>query len=110
MTNTQDVQYMDVISIDNTANKQEDIALVMLKSGRLTGEDTGVKILDRQVENEFDQSSDDEPDFIEMNNATKKATKQVQLDNEPSEVIELDENEYQFVNQAINPIAKVKSS
>ena len=37
LTNTQDVRYMDAISIDNTAEKQEDIALVILKSGRLTG-------------------------------------------------------------------------
>ena len=86
----------------------------MLKSGRLTSEDTSIKLLDRpvtkKIEDEFDESSDDELDFIELNNATKKATKQVQLDNEPSKVIEPHEDEYQFVNQAINPIVKVKPS
>ena len=114
LTNTSDVRYMDAILLNATPKKQEDIALVVLKSGRLTSEDIGIKLLDRPVtektEDESDKSSDDEPDFIELNNATKKATKQVLLDNEPSEVIKPDEDEYQFVNQAINPIAKVKPS
>ena len=50
----------------------------------------------------------DELDFLEPNNATKKASKEVQLDNEPPEALEIDEDEYQFVNQAVSPIVKVK--
>ena len=93
---------MDAVLLNATPEKQENIALVVLKNGRLTDEDTGIKLLDRPVtkkmEDESDESSDDKPDFIELNNATKKETKQVQLDNEPSKVIGPDEDEYQFEN------------
>ena len=89
---------MDAVLLNATPEKQEDIALVVLKSGRLTGEDINIKLLDRPVTEKTEDGSDeslvDEPDFIELNNATKKATKQVQLDNEPSKVIEPDEDEY----------------
>ena len=33
LTNTQDVRYMDVVLLNNTSEKKEDIALVVLKSG-----------------------------------------------------------------------------
>ena len=86
----------------------------MLKSGRLTGEDTGIKLLDRLVTEKTDkeskESSGDEPNFLELNDATKRASKEVQLDEEPPEVLESDKDEYEFVNQAVNPIAKVKPS
>ena len=49
-------------------------------------------------------------DFLELNDATKKASKEVQLDKEPPEVLESDEDEYQFVNQVVNSVAKVKPS
>ena len=49
MTNTQDVRYMDAVLLNNTPEEKKDIALVVLKSGRLTGEDTGIKLLDRQL-------------------------------------------------------------
>ena len=62
------------------------------------------------MEDEYDEFLEDEPDFIELNNATKKATKQVQLDNEPSKVIKPDDDEYQFINQGVNPVFKVKPS
>ena len=105
---------MNVVLLNNTLGKQEDIALVVLKSGRLTSEDTGIKLLDRLVtektDEESEESSGDEPNFLELNDAIKKASKEVQLDKEPLEVLESDENEYQFVNQAVNPVAKVKSS
>ena len=114
LTNSQDVQYMDAVLLNNTPEKKEDIALVVLKSGRLTGEDTGIKLLDRpvteKIDEESEESSGDELDFLELNDATKQASKEVQLDKEPPEVLGSDEDEYQFVNQPINPIAKAKSS
>ena len=114
LTNTSDVRYMDAVLLNNTLEKQKDIALVVLKSGRLTDKDTGIKLLDRLVAEKIDEkseeSSDDEPDFFELNNATKRASKEVQLDKEPPKAFESDEDEYQFVNQVVNPVVKVKSS
>ena len=105
---------MDAVLLNNTPEKKEDIALVVLKSGRLTGEDTSIKLLDRPVTEKIDEeskeSSGNEPDFLELNDATERASKEVQLDKEPPEALESDEDEYQFVNQPVNPIAKVKPS
>ena len=114
LTNTLDVRYMDAVLLNNTSKKQKDIALVVLKSGRLTSEDIGIKLLDRSVtektDEESEESSGDEPDFLEFNDTTKTASKEVQLDKEPPEVLESDEDEYQFVNQVVNPVAKDKAS
>ena len=75
---------MDAVLLNNTPEKKEDIALVVLKSGRLTGEDTGIKLLDipvtEKIDEESEESSGDEPDFLELNDATKRASKEVQLD------------------------------
>ena len=49
LTNSQDVRYIDVVLLNATPEKKEDIALVVLKSGHLTGEDTGIKLLDRPL-------------------------------------------------------------
>ena len=80
----------------------------------MTNEDTGIKLLDRLVTEKIDEESEeslgDEPDFLELNDATKRASKEVQLDKEPPETLESDKDEYQFVNQVVNPIAKVKPS
>ena len=93
---------MDAVLLNTTPEKKEDIALVVLKSGRLTGEDTSIKLLDRPVtkktDKESEESSGDEPNFLELNGATRRASKEVQLDKEPLEVFESDEDEYQFVN------------
>ena len=89
---------MDAVLVNNTAKKQKDIALVVLKSGRLTSEDIRVKLLDGQViegvEEESEESLGDELDFLKLNDATKKTTKEVQLDNETLKVLEDDEDEY----------------
>ena len=89
---------MDTILLNNTPEKQKGIALVVLKSGRLTGEDSGVKILDRpvtkKIDEESEESSRDEPDFLEFNDATIRASKEVQLDKEPPEALESDKDEY----------------
>ena len=114
LINSQDVRYMDAVLLNNTLEKKEDIAQVVLKSSRLTGEDTGIKLLDRPVtektDEETEESSGDKLDFLELNDAMKTASKEAQLDKEPPEVLESDKDEYQFVNQPVNPIAKVKPS
>ena len=98
MTNSQDVWYIDAVLLNNTPKRKEDITLVVLKSSRLTGEDTGIKLLDRpvteKIDKEFEESSDDVPDFLDLNDATKRASKEVQLDKEPPEALESDEDEY----------------
>ena len=80
----------------------------------MTREDTGIKLLDRPVTEKIDEepeeSSGDEPNFLKLNDVTKTASKEVQLDKEPPEALESNEDKYQFVNQAVNPIAKAKPS
>ena len=56
LTNSQDVRYMDAVLLNNTPEKKEDIALVVLKSGRLTGEDTSIKLLDRPVTEKIEKN------------------------------------------------------
>ena len=64
----------------------------------MTGKDTGIKLLDRlvieKIDEESEESSVDEPDFLELNDTTKIVSKEVQLDKEPLEVLESDEDEY----------------
>ena len=81
---SQDVRYIDAILTSQEAKERENTALVVLKSGRLTGEDTGLKMLARETiqeekgsEEESEESSEDELDFLELNEATQKATKEV---------------------------------
>ena len=59
------------------AEERENTALVVVKKGQLTSEDTGVKMLNREpieeekeAEEESEESSKEEPDFLELNKAT----------------------------------------
>ena len=88
----------------------------MLKSGRLKGEDTGVKMLNREPieeekegEEEFEESSEKELDFLELNEATQKATKEVRLEDNPANMLEQNEDEYQFINRPSSPVFKSKA-
>ena len=78
----------------------------------MTGEDTSINLLDRpiieKIDKESKESSSDELDFLEFNDVTKRAIKDVQLDKEPPKDLKSDEDEYQFVNQVVNPVAKIK--
>ena len=112
---SQDVRYIDVVWTSQEAKERENTALVVLKSGRLTGEDTGLKMLARETiqeeklgEEEFEKSSEDEPDFLELNEATQKATKEVRLEDNPPDVLEQDEDKYQFVNRPSSLVFKRK--
>ena len=113
---SQDVRYIDVILTSQEAKKRENTALVVLKSGRLTGEDTGLKMLaketiqeEKESEEESEESSEDELDFLELNEATQKATKEVRLEDNPPDMLEQDEDEYQFVNKPSSPVFKRKT-
>ena len=101
LPSSQDVRYIDAILTSQEAKERENTALVVLKSGRLTGEDTGLKMLARETiqeekggEEESEESSEDEPDFLELNEATQKATKEVRLEDNPPDVLEQNEDEY----------------
>ena len=98
------------------AKERENTVLVVLKSGRLTGEDTSVKMLDREPleedkegKEESEESSEDELDFLELNEAMQKATKEVRLEDNPPDLLEQDEDEYQFVNRPSSPVFKRKT-
>ena len=97
---SQDVRYIDAIVTSQEAKERENTALVVLKSGRLTGEDMGLKMLARETiqeekggEEESKESCEDEPDFLELNEATQKATKEVRLEDNPPDVLEQDDDE-----------------
>ena len=112
---SQDVRYIDAVLTSQEAKERENTALVVLKSGRPTGEDTGIKMLAREPiqeekedEEESEESSEDEPDFLELNKATQKATKEVRLEDNPPDLLEQDEDEYQFVNRPSSPVFKRK--
>ena len=89
--------------------------MVVLKGGRLIGKDTNIKMLNRQSvdekkeEKESEKSSKEEPDFLELNEATQKATKEVQLHDNSPEMLEQNEDEYQFVNRPTSPVFKNKA-
>ena len=101
LPDSQDVRYINAVLTSQEAKKRENTALVVLKSGRLMGEDTGIKMLAREPiqeekkgEEESEESSKDEPDFLELNKATQKATKEVRLEDNPPDLLEQDEDEY----------------
>ena len=112
---SQDVRYIDALWTSQEAKERENTALVILKSGRLTGEDTGLKMLARELipkekegEEESEESSEEELDFLELNEATQKATKEVWLEDHLPDLLEQDEDEYQFVNRPPSPVFKRK--
>ena len=45
---------------------------------------------------------------MELNDATLKATKEIRLEDNPLDVLEQDEDEYQFVNKPSSPVFKRK--
>ena len=97
------------------AKERENTALVVFKSGQLTGEDTDIKMLAREPiqeekegEEESEESFKEEPNFLELNEATQKATKEVRLEDNPPDLLEQDEDEYQFVNRPSSSVFKRK--
>jgi hypothetical protein len=79
-------------------------AMVVLKSGHKTSQDTEMSAIEEGVEDiEEDaasqNSSEEDPDFSQLNETTKDTTNGVHFDRESSLVVEPDEDEYQHVNQ-----------
>ena len=116
LPSSQDVRYINAVLTNQEAKERENTTLVVLKSGQLMGEDTGIKMLNREPleeekegEEESEESSKDEPNFLELNEATQKATKEVRLEDNPPDLSEQDEDEYQFVNGPSSPVFKRKT-
>ena len=61
---------------------------------------------EEKEEEDSEESLEEEPNFLELNKATQKATKEVQLEDDPP--IILDEDDYQFVNRRASPVSKSK--
>jgi hypothetical protein len=76
-------------------------AIVVLKSGRKTGQDTGMNVIEEEgedIEAEVaSQNSSEDPDFPRLNETTRDATNGVHFDRESSLAVEPDEDEYQHV-------------
>ena len=117
---SQDVRYIDAVLTSQEAKERENTALVVLNSGQLTGEDMGIKMLAREPiqegeeeskegEEESKESFEDEPDFMKLNEATQKATKEVWLEDNPPNLLEQDEVEYQFINRPSSLVFKRKT-
>ena len=116
LPSSQDVRYIDAIFTSQETKELENSALVVLKSGRLKGEDTGIKMLvrepleeEKEGEEESVESSEGEPDFLELNEATQKASKEVRLKDNLPNLLEEDEDQYQFVNRPSSPVFKRKT-
>ena len=87
--------------------------MVVLMSGWLTDEDTGVKMLNREPieeEKKDEEESEEEPDFLELNKAMQKVTQEVWLEDNPLDMLEQKKEEYQFVNKPASPVFKGKVS
>jgi hypothetical protein len=79
-------------------------AMIVLKSGRKTGQDTGMNVIkeegeDIEVEAASQNSSEEDPDFSQLNETTRDAANGVHFDRESSLAVEPDEDEYQHVTQ-----------
>jgi hypothetical protein len=79
-------------------------AMVVLKSGRKIGQDTGVNVIEEGIEDIEEEvasqgSSEEDPDFPRLNETTRDTANGVHFDRESSLVVEPDEDEYQHVTQ-----------
>jgi hypothetical protein len=79
-------------------------AMVVLKSGRKTGQDTGMNVIEEESEDieaevASQNSSEEDPDFSRLNETTRDAANGVHFDRESSLAVEPDEDEYQHVTQ-----------
>jgi hypothetical protein len=78
--------------------------MVVLKSGHKTSQDIGMNVIEDGVEDIEEEvasqsSSEEDPDFSQLNEATRDTANGVHFDRESSLVVKLDEDEYQHVNQ-----------
>jgi hypothetical protein len=78
--------------------------MVVLKSGRKTGQDTGMNVIEEEGEDieaevASQNSSEEDPDFPRLNETTRDTANGVHFDRESSLAVEPDEDEYQHVTQ-----------
>lgn len=78
--------------------------MVALKSGCKTSQNIGMSVIEEEVENIEEEatsqnSSEEDLDFFQLNEATKDATNGVHFDQESSLAVEPNEDVYQHVNQ-----------
>jgi hypothetical protein len=71
--------------------------MVVLKSGRKTGQDIGMNVIEEGIEDIEEEaasqdSSKKDPDFSQLNEATRDATNGVHFDRESSLAVEPDED------------------
>jgi hypothetical protein len=87
--------------------------MVVLKSGRKTGQDTGLSIIEEGKEPEEEVasqgSSEEDPNFPQLNETMRDAANEVQFERESSLAVEPDEDEYQHVNKEPRTLYKGKS-
>jgi hypothetical protein len=87
--------------------------MVVLKSGRKTGQDIGLSIIEEGEEPEEEVvsqgSSEEDPDFPQLNETMRDAVNDVQFERESSLAVEPDEDEYQYVDREPRTLYKGKS-
>jgi hypothetical protein len=79
-------------------------AMVVLKSGRKTGQDIGMNVIEEESEDieaelASHNSLEEDPDFSRLNETTRDAANGVHFDRESSLAVEPNEDEYQHVTQ-----------
>jgi hypothetical protein len=89
--------------------------MVVLKSGRKTSQDTRMGVIEEGVEDIEEEaasqgSSEEDPDFSQLNETTKDAANGVHFDRESSLAVEPNEDEYQHVNQEPRALFREKDS
>jgi hypothetical protein len=101
--------YVDMIPTDQK-NQQ---VMVVLRSGQKTGLDTGLSIIEEGEEPEEEVasqgSSEEDPDFPQLNETMRDAANEVQFERESSLAVEPDEDVYQHVNREPRTLYKGKS-
>jgi hypothetical protein len=101
--------YVDMTPTDQK-NQQ---VMAVLKSGRKTGQDIGLSIIEEGEEPEekvaSQGSSEEDPDFPQFNETMRDTANEVQFECESSLAVEPDEDEYQHVNRKPRTLYRGKS-
>ena len=91
--------YVDLAPTDSE-NQQ---VMVVLKSGRKTCQEIGLSNIEEREEPEEEivsqDSSEEDPDFPQLNETMRDAANEVQFERESSLAVEPNEDEYQHVNR-----------
>jgi hypothetical protein len=90
-------------------------AMVVLKSGRKIGHDIGMSVIGEEIKDIEEEaasqnSSGEDPDFSQLNEATRDAANDIHFDRESSLAVEPNEDEYQHVNQEPRALFREKDT